>query len=302
MDILMRTIKAVHSATTNNESITADFINPEDLEKHRNSADAFSKLITPSLQVNREYFDVDGMNCEWVEPKYLQKTNTVILYCHGGGYISGGLGYAGVLATKLALSTGLPVMSFEYRLAPEHKYPAALNDAIKGWNYLMNKGYGAKNVIVAGDSAGGNMALELCLSLKAEGRFLPKLLILMSPWTDFRANSNSYNTYKDKDPLLTYEYVVGARNAYVGKDEDYEDPKYSPLLADLSGMPPTLIQVGSNEILRDDSEKLAKNYQKYGSLCKLEVYKGGWHVFQQMPISKATQALDSVSEFVQIML
>lgn len=302
MDFLMRTIKAVHSASVNSESLDPDFANIEGLEKHRSSADAFSKLITPSSQVLTTKFEIDEMECEWTSPKSAHRIDTVILYCHGGGYISGGLGYAGVLATKLALNVGVPVMSFEYRLAPEHKYPSALEDAIKAWDYLMKKGYGAKNVIVAGDSAGGNMALELCLHLKETERLLPKMLILMSPWTDFRLTSNSYKNYKDKDPLLTYEYVAGSRNAYLGDESDFENPKYSPLLADLSGMPPTLVQVGSNEILRDDSEKLSKNYAKYGSLCKLEVYQGGWHVFQQMPIPRANKALDSIRDFVNSMI
>ena len=293
MDFLMRTIKRVHSSSTDQFASI-----PEELEKHRSSAEAFSKLITPNLMVEAEAFSIDEIKCEWVRPKFAHRKDSLILYCHGGGYISGGLGYAGVLASKLAAHTGLEVVSFAYRLAPENPYPAQLTDAMTVWDYLMKLGYGAREIIVAGDSAGGNLALELCLKLKEEGRILPKALILMSPWTDLTCTNGSYNTYKDKDPMLTYEYVNSARIAYAGVDVDYSVPELSPINADLSNMPSTLIQVGSNEILRDDSERLAKKYCKYDSLYRLEIYPGGWHVFQQMPIHKASQALNNVKDFI----
>lgn len=105
----------------------------------------------------------------------------IVLYCHGGGYTTGNLGYARPLAAKLAQGTGCPVLAFEYRLAPEHPYPAALKDAEKAWNYLMHQGWGAADVVLAGDSAGGNMALELVMRLRAEGRRLPGQLVLFSP-------------------------------------------------------------------------------------------------------------------------
>jgi len=115
-------------------------------------------------------------------------------------------------------------------------------------------------------------------------------------------SGNSYAVYKDKDPLLTVEYVMSARNAYADPETDFSAPEYSPLFADLSGMPPALVQVGSNEILRDDSERLVKRYRKYGSHAKLELYTGGWHVFQQMPIPKATQAIDNVKQYLDEVL
>ena len=297
MDFLMRTIKTVHSSA--NDKFAEE---PEELEKHRASADAFSRLITPAVTVEQKEFEIDNIKCEWVAPRYAHRKDMLIMYCHGGGYISGGLGYAGVLASKLASHTGIEVVTFEYRLAPEHPYPAAIEDAVKVWDFLMHEGIGARNIILVGDSAGGNLALELCLELRAKERLLPRAMVLMSPWTDMSCTNNSYKTYKDKDPMLTYEYIISARTAYAGVDADYCAPEYSPLRADLTGMPPTLIQVGSNEILRDDSERLVKKYSKYGAMAKLEVYPGGWHVFQQMPIAKAGQALDNVKLFLDEIL
>lgn len=297
MDFLMKTIKAVHSSATNPNAVT-----PEELEKQRANVDAFSKLITPNRAVTDEAFSVGDVKCEWVRPGFAHRVDKLILYCHGGGYISGGLGYAKILAAKLAVHTGIEVISFEYRLSPENKYPAAIEDAMSVWNYLQYLGYGADDIIIAGDSAGGNLSLELCLELKKAGRKLPKAQVLFSPWTDMTCTSNSYKTYMDKDPLLTYEYIVSARSAYAGADAQFEDPKYSPLFADLEGMPTSLIQVGSNEILRDDSERLAKKLRKYDTMARLQVYTGGWHVFQQMPIHKASDALDNVKIFLDEVL
>ena len=293
MDFLMKTIKAVHSSATNPSAVTA-----EELEKQRANVDTFSRLVTPVKVVTEESVMIEGINCEWVRPSFAHRTDKIILYCHGGGYISGGLGYARILAAKLASITGYEVVSFEYRLSPENRFPAAIEDATVVWNHLMYLGYGAGDVIVAGDSAGGNLALEMCFGLREQNRLMPRALILFSPWTDMTCTNNSYKTYKDKDPLLTMEYIMSARNAYAGADADFEADCYSPLYGNLSHMPPTLIQVGSNEILRDDSERMAKRYNKCGSYAKLEVYSGGWHVFQQMPIHKASEALTNVKIFL----
>ena len=221
------------------------------------------------------------------------------MYCHGGGYTCGQLGYARILASKLALATGFDVLSFEYRLAPEHPFPAAIEDAVAMWDYLMYMGYGARDVIIAGDSAGGNLALELALKLKEQGRAQPRGLLLFSPWTDMTASGKSYRTCKTLDPMLTMEYIAAVREAYTGPDADWSRPCYSPLFADLRGLPPVLVQVGTNEILKSDSEQLVENLQKAGVYAQLEVYPECWHVFQQMPIRRAAVAMESAGRFVQ---
>lgn len=297
MDLLMRTIKAVHAAGTNPTAIT-----PEELHKQRSNMEMFSKLATPAVMLDTKEFEVDGIPCERIVPEYPHRKDLIILHCHGGGYTCGGLGYARILGSKLALHTGIEVVTFEYGLAPENPFPGPIEDGLRIYEYLLHLGYGSKNIIITGDSAGGNMALEIVLRLKKEGRILPKAMILFSPWTDMRACNPSYESNKDKDPTITYEYVCSVRNAYAGSDANFEDPSLSPLLADLSNMPPCLIQVGSTEILRDDSEKLAKNLTKAGSYSKLEIYSGGWHVFQGMPIPRATHAIDAVKDFLDYIL
>lgn len=296
MDLLIRAIKAIHSASSNPTATG------EELIKQRNETEALAKLISLPLGIHITGFEIEGIPCEWFKPGFSHRTDAVILYCHGGGYTCGGLGYSRILASKLAHHTGLEVISFEYRLAPEAPYPAAIEDGLKVWDFLMQKGYGAKNVILAGDSAGGNLALELTLSLKAAERILPRALTLFSPWTDMSCSGNSYETNKEKDPTITLEYVECVRTAYAGEDADFTNPDLSPLFADVSGFPPTLIQVGSLEVLKDDSEKLAKKITKSGGFSRLEIYPGGWHVFQLAPVPKAIHAVEAVKSFIDEIL
>lgn len=294
MDAMMKAIKAIRSVG----NVSQDNPTLEELSRQRAAHELVAKLAKTPVGVARERFLLEGMNAEWTSPDFPHVKKTVILYCHGGGYTCGGLGYAGILAGKLALFTGLCVLSFEYRLAPENPYPAAIDDGMKAYDYLLHQGYGAAQIILCGDSAGGNMALELVLRLKDEGRMMPKAMILMSPWTDMTVSAPSYEKYKDLDPMLTKEYVLGVRKAYAGEEADFEQPEYSPLYGELSGMPKTFIQVGSNEILRSDSERLHKKMIQAENDVKLRIYKGGWHVFQQLPVPRAAKAMEDVREFV----
>lgn len=297
LDPMMKAIKAVHSA------VRPDSNAPEDLARQRAGQELLGRLVSPAIGIRYEEFSIVGpagpIPSEWVMPDHGHDRRHVILYCHGGGYTCGQLGYARILAAKLANAYGGDVLSFEYRLAPEHPWPAAPDDALAVWDWLMYQGYGARDVIVAGDSAGGNLALELALRLKAQGRRGPRALVLMSPWTDMTASGRSYADNAEIDPLLTMDYVTGVRAAYAGPAANYADPALSPLFADLRGLPPTLIQVGTHEILRSDSEQLHKKLQHQGVYAVLEVYADCWHVFQQMPIKKAAQAMESAGRFLQ---
>lgn len=310
-ELLMKALKAVHGIFVDETAVT-----PEALEKQRAAQEKFSGFITPNNKITTESVSLDGMEAEWVRPEFAHDQKHVILYHHGGGFTCGGINYARILAGKLAVTTGLEVFSYAYRLAPEHPYPAQLEDAMKSWDYLMLQGYGAKHVYFAGDSAGGNLALELCLTLKEQKRMLPRALVLLSPWTDLYMSGKSYEKNKDKDPTITQGYVKAIRSAYLPKKEEnekngaattepdgmlYKNPKFSPLYADLSGMPPALIQVGGMEMLRSDSENLFKQYRKYDSFAKLEIYKGGWHVFQLLPTPMAAEALEHIGAFLQEM-
>ena len=275
------------------------------LEVTRKGQDKLGELMSAlhKREVLIRDHDFERFQGAWVMPKD-ERRSGVVLYLHGGGYTCGQLGYARVLASKLALSTGCDVLSFEYRLAPEAPYPSAIDDALRVWDYLMYMGIGARDVIVAGDSAGGNLALELALAVKAQGRSQPCALVLMSPWTDMTMQGASYQKCAALDPMLTHDYIDSCRTAYRGANStlEWEDPSLSPLFADLRGLPLTLIQVGTNEILKSDSINLAKAMTEQEVYAVLEVYPECWHVFQQMPIPHAAQAMESVGRFVQKIL
>ena len=223
----------------------------EELERQRRSQEVLGKLTAPMTGMDYEEFALSGMSAAWTRLKAPHGSRHAILYCHGGGYTSGNLGYSRVLSSKLAHATGYDVLSFEYRLAPEFPYPAAAEDALRAWDYLMLQGYGARDIVLAGDSAGGNLALVLCNRLKAAGRKLPGALILMSP-----------------------------------------------LFADFTGFPPTLIQVGDHEILYSDSEQLYQAMKRANVPCRLQVSEGMWHVFQMFPIRKASVAIENIARFL----
>ncbi|MFI3212062.1 MAG: alpha/beta hydrolase [Eubacteriales bacterium] len=283
---LMYLIKKVHGAVEN-----------IDIEKHRQSQDYFGALLSNKKEINITEKNIDGMYGEWVAANRVHMKKHVILYCHGGGYATGSCIYARTLTTKLATSTSMDVFSFDYRLAPEHPYPAALEDAMKAWNYLMMIGYGARDVIIAGDSAGGNLALALTLKLKSEERLLPRGLVLLSPWTDLLLGGKSHHKKAEIDPVLTKAYLDEMISYYAEK-EDLSNPFISPLYGDFTGFPPTYIQVGENEILLSDATLLQKRLIKANVSVKLDVFPGMWHVFQMSPLKMAYEAMDKNAEFI----
>ena len=291
LDPALRMLKALHSVSTP-EEITA-----EELEKQRRSQEFLGNLAAPMSGMEWEAFELDGMPAAWMRMERPHRRRHAILYCHGGGYTSGNLGYSKVLASKLTRVTGFDVLTFEYRLAPENPYPAAVDDAERAWDHLMHLGYGARDVVIAGDSAGGNLALVLCHRLKEQGRMLPAALLLMSPWTDMTASGPSYQEREELDPMLTPDYIKAVRRAYAG-DRDLTAPELSPLFGDFSGFPPTLIQVGEYEILYSDSERLRDKMREAGVPCHMEVWDKMWHVFQMFPLKKSSSAMEEMGRFL----
>lgn len=288
---LMQLIKRVHG-----------LVEKSDIEKHRQSQDQLGALFGSSKEVTYTELTMDGVHGEWVSVNRAHMKKYVILYCHGGGYSTGSCLYARTLTSKLAMFTSMDVLSFDYRLAPEFPYPAALEDAMKVWDYLMLLGYGARDIVLAGDSAGGNMALSLTLKLKEEGRLLPRGMVLMSPWTDLTLSGKSHHTREDIDPVLNEEYLKNMIRAYASEscecEEDLKNPYISPLFGDFAGFPPVYIQVGDNEILLSDALELHKRMVKANVSVKLDHFKGMWHVFQMSPFKKANEAMDKSAEFI----
>ena len=283
---LMKIIKRMHT-----------LVESDDIEKQRASKDHLGKLLVRSADMQYADVDVDGIRAEWVSVRRSHMRKYVLLYCHGGGYNTGSLKYARSITNKLAASTSMDVLSFDYRLAPEHPYPAALNDAVKVWDYLMYLGYGARDVILAGDSAGGNLALVLTLMLKEQHRILPRGLVLFSPWTDLTRSGRSHRNRNVGDPILTEEYLTRAIRDYAA-DADLQDPFLSPLYGNFHNFPPTLIQAGSNGLLLSDAQDLHKQMIRHQAGARITVYQGMWHVFQMSPFKTAYEAMDQAAEFI----
>lgn len=283
---LMQLIRRAHGLVENT-----------DLEKHRQSQDAIGSILGNTKSISYRAVDMDGIYGERVSVNRAHMKRNVILHCHGGGYSTGSSLYARTLTSKLAESTSMEVFCFDYRLAPEHPWPAALEDAMKAWNYLMLLGYGARDVVVTGDSAGGNLALALSLKLKEEGRFLPRGLVLMSPWTDLTSSGESFESKGALDPVLDKAYIDRMVSAYA-EGQDLKDPLVSPLFGEFTGFPPTYIQVGENEILLSDSIRLHQALAEAGVPVKMDTYPGMWHVFQMSPMKTAWSAMDKNAEFI----
>jgi acetyl esterase/lipase len=283
---LLRLIKLAHGLVENT-----------DIEKHRQSQDQIGELLGRVKDLNYRGMELDGTHCEWVSLNRAHVHKQVIMHCHGGGYSTGSSLYARTLTAKLASCTGMEVLSFDYRLAPEHPYPAALEDAMKVWDYLMRVGYGARDVILTGDSAGGNLALALTLKLKEQGRFLPRGLVLMSPWTDLTSTGESFTSKKAVDPVLNPGYLERMIHAYA-RGEDLTNPFVSPLFGDFRGFPPTYVQVGENEMLLSDSTRLVDRLKEAGVGAKLDVFENMWHVFQMSPFKTAYEAMDKNVAFI----
>ena len=218
---MMRALKAIHSVGA------PDSMNPEDLAKQRAGQELLGRLAAPMIVMKKwEPFSLKGMAAAWVKPDWPHDRRRVILYCHGGGYTSGNLGYSRPLASKLTNATGWETLCFEYRLAPEHPFPAAVDDARKAWDYLQ-----------------------------------------------------------------------AVREVYAG-GRDLTSPMLSPLFGNFEGFPPTLIQVGSNEILFSDSLRLRERMQTAKVHCQLEVWNDMWHVFQMFPVRKAALAMERIGNFL----
>lgn len=235
---------------------------------------------------------------EWVIPPE-EDPEKVIFYTHGGGYGMGDLISSRALIAPIAKKTGIRVFSFEYRLAPEHPFPAAFDDAKKAYEYVLGQGYSPRNIIAFGESAGGGLAVSNILRLIAEGKEAPKCLVTISPWSDLTATGQTYFLNEDKDPLLRGKYLKRLADSYVGDDSPL-NPYISPAFASYDDrFPPTLIQAGSDEVLLDDS-KLLYNAMKDGGVdVDIEIYPKMWHVFHIWQIEESDKAITAIDEFIK---
>ena len=254
-------------------------------------------------QVNARIEDVDagGVKAQWVGAPGIVDAQRAILYFHGGGFQVGSLVSHRELMSGLSAAAQCRVLGVDYRLAPEHRYPAALDDASAAYRWLTNQGFPPDHIALAGDSAGGGLALSLLLRLRDAGQALPAAAVLMSAWTDLTASGASYGTRAASDPIHQRPMILAMARNYLGKEGNPADPLVSPLFADLKGLPPLLAQVGDRETVLDDSRDFVARAKKAGVDATLQVWDHMIHVFQQFPaqLPEARAAIDDMGRFVR---
>ena len=230
----------------------------------------------------------------WVIPKEERRSGAV-LYLHGGGYTCGDLEYAKGFASTLAAECGVRVFCVAYRLAPETRFPGAVDDAEESYRYLLSKGYTPEQICLCGESAGGGLIYALCLRLKERGLPLPCGIIAISPWVDLTASGESYITNKDADPSLTEELLRFYAKCYA---DNVRAPEVSPLFAELDGLPPSLIFVGGDEILLDDSKRMHEKLLQSGCKSQLVIAPERWHAYVLYMLNENMSDFDTINQFL----
>jgi epsilon-lactone hydrolase len=269
------------------------------LEQQRLTLEAMGAAAEPADGTAVEQRPLAGMPAEWITSPGC-RGGRALLHLHGGGYVMGSCGSHRALASRIGAAAGAGVALPEYRLAPEHPFPAALEDGVAAYRALVAGGVAPDDIVLVGDSAGGGLVLATLVALRDAGDPLPAGAVLLSPLTDLTASGESMRTRADSDPWLSPALLDVTLRPYVG-GADRADPRLSPLFADLRGLPPLLIQVGDQEILLSDATRLAERAQAAGVEVTLEVWPEVWHVWHlfapQLP--DANEALDRIGAFVR---
>ena len=241
--------------------------------------------------------DAGGVSAEWSVADGADQ-DKVILYVHGGGYVMGSAGSHRDMTGRLSQAAGARVLSLNYRLAPEHPFPAPVDDAVAAYRWLLGQGVQASNIAIAGDSAGGGLALAALIAIRDAGEPSPAAGIGISPWVDMEGTGESMTTRAAVDPVVQKEGLLGMAKLYLG-GADPKDPLAAPLHANLAGLPPLLIQVGDAETLLDDSTRIAERAQKADVDVTLKIWDEMphvWHLFAPI-LPEGQQAIEEIGAF-----
>lgn len=269
------------------------------LEQERANLDEGGARFVVPGDVTMTPVDVDGVPGEYlIAPGADDKR--VILYLHGGGYVIGSIKSHRYLMQNVSRQSGAQTLGIDYRLAPENPFPAALEDATTAYRWLLKQGYSAKNIAIAGDSAGGGLSLATLINLRDAGDPLPAAAVLISPWTDLTGEAESVTTRAALDPMVSRDGLYNLGEKYLN-GADARNPLASPVFADFTGLPPLLIHVGGKEILYDDAITVAKRAQAAGVEVDLvdetEMFHV-WHAFAPM-LEEAQQAVDQIGAWLK---
>jgi acetyl esterase/lipase len=270
------------------------------LEERRTLMDSFGQEAPEGTTVTK--VDAGGVPAEWVVAAEADD-NRVILYLHGGGYSLGSLDSHRRLVAHLSIEAKARVLNVDYRLAPEHPYPAAVHDAVAAYRWLLGQGVGADRVAISGDSAGGGLTLATLLALKDAGDPLPAAAVPLSPWTDLEGTGDSMRSRAAVDLMIQPARLKETADLYAN-GADLRQPQLSPLHGDYAGLPPMLIQVGDAEVLLDDATRVASIAEAAGVDVTLEVWDEMPHVFQAFVglLPESDDAVARIGQFVRALI
>ncbi len=266
------------------------------VEEQRAAMEASADMFPVASDIRVQEVDADGVPADWIRVGD-RETNRIVLYLHGGAYVMGSRNTHRGLASRIARAADAQVLLPDYRLAPEHPFPAAVEDATRCWQWLLAEGHAPEHMTIAGDSAGGGLALATLLALKTTGAPLPACAVGMSPWTDLEGTGPTAAPGAVDDPMLTPDGLRTSGSQYAAGN--LENPLAAPLHGDPADLPPLLLQVGTREILLSDSTRFADKARAAGVDVTLEIEEGLIHVWQMFPhVPEAESAIARVGAFI----
>jgi monoterpene epsilon-lactone hydrolase len=280
--------------------LVATKFNPsKTIDEMRRGAESLSKLAGLPRNTKVEKIKLNSFSAEWVCAQDARE-DRVILYLHGGGYNICSPNTHRELAANISMASRATVILPNYHLAPEYPFPRALEDATLTYRWLLNNGFGGEHIALAGDSAGGGLSLATSILLRDSGDPPPSSIACISPWTDLQMSGNSIKTHADIDPMLNFRLMALMASNYIG-DNDPRNPLISPIYANLKEISPMLIHIGSDEMLFDDSTRIAKKAKSAGVDVTLKKFNKMWHVWhltaKLMP--EAKNAITEIGSFIQ---
>lgn len=264
------------------------------ITEKRNTLEKLTKLAVVPKNTKIEKIQINGISAEWVSGKNVP-ADKIILYLHGGGYNTCSANTHRELSAHISIESCAKVLLLNYRLAPENPFPAALKDTISAYRWLIHNGYSNDNIALAGDSAGGGLCLAASISLRDQGEPAPSSIACISPWTDLKMSGGSINTHARIDPMLNHDVLQVMASSYIGNN-DPRSPLISPVYANLKGLSPLLCQVGSAEILLDDSIRIIERAKNAGVDATLQIYDQMWHVWH-LAVRLLPEAQKAVRDF-----
>jgi monoterpene epsilon-lactone hydrolase len=268
------------------------------IQEQRRALEGFAKLSMLPTKTKVQSINVGNISAEWISAGNPLE-ECAVLYLHGGAYNIGSLNTHRDIAARISKASKVRTLLVDYRLAPEHAHPAAVEDVAVAYRWLLGKGFYPQNIVIAGDSAGGGLAIATLVLLRDAGEPMPAAAVCLSAWTDLKGTGQSIATHIHADPFLTPEWLQFMAKSYAANN-DPRSPLISPIFADLHELPPILIQVGTDEILLSDSTRLADRARQARVDVTLDVWENMWHVWHffagQMP--EGSRALDEVGRFI----